>query len=372
VPDDIQRATLAQASLYAEESRVHEWKRRIAAAMDQRIRQGAALKDVVQARAEEVQVDRGERRRSIAEEWFELRSRLDAALRQVRADSVWAERVDAVQQRARELAARSFDESLFHVVHEAEHFSEKYSAQHALMTLLIAENAATLLGFEPDEITSLGRAALTMNVAMHRLQDLLALTEFAPTPEQRREIDQHPQRGAAQLTAAGLQDKLAVEVVAFHHHQANAALPLAALAPAQRLARLLRRVDLFGAKISRRASRAAMSPIQAAREACLGSSGTPDEIGGALLKTVGIYPPGSFVELASGEVGVVIARGRRANLPLVAGLVSASGNVFADPPLRDTLDRRHAVKGAVLAARVKVRFAHDKVLALAANAQRLH
>jgi hypothetical protein len=59
-------------------------------------------------------------------------------------------------------------------------------------------------------------------------------------------------------------------------------LPLADLAPDRALAQLLRRVDIFCAKISRRANRAPMSPVQAAREACLGPDGKPDEIGGAL------------------------------------------------------------------------------------------
>jgi hypothetical protein len=102
----------------------------------------------------------------------------------------------------------------------------------------------------------------------------------------------------------------------------------------------------------------------AAREACLGSDGQPDEVGGALLRAVGLYPPGSFVELASGEVGIVVSRGRRANLPLVAALVSASGNLHPEPVLRDTLDRRHVVKAAVAPERVKVRLVHERVLSL--------
>jgi hypothetical protein len=44
-----------------------------------------------------------------------------------------------------------------------------------------------------------------------------------------------------------------------------------------------------------------------------------------LLKAVGLYPPGSFVELASGEVGIALARGRRANLPVMASLGAAGG-----------------------------------------------
>jgi len=64
-------------------------------------------------------------------------------------------------------------------------------------------------------------------------------------------------------------------------------------------------------------------------------------------------------------VGIVVARGRRANLPQVAALVSPSGNVYSEPMLRDTLDRRHAVKAAVAPERVKVRLVHEKLLALA-------
>ncbi|MEY3252593.1 MAG: hypothetical protein RL227_1566, partial [Pseudomonadota bacterium] len=157
-----------------------------------------------------------------------------------------------------------------------------------------------------------------------------------------------------------------------HHDADTDGEPLSGQSTARRLARLLRRVDIFSANISRRMSRPAMSPLMAARQACLGADGQPDEIGGALLRAVGLYPPGSFVELVSGEVGIVVSRGRRANLPLVAVLVSASGNVHAEPMLRETLDRRHAVKAAVAPDRVKVRVMHDKVLALAAAASRLH
>ena len=107
-----------------------------------------------------------------------------------------------------------------------------------------------------------------------------------------------------------------------------------------------------------------MSPVQAAREACLGVGGLPDEIGGALLKAVGLYPPGSFVELVSGEIGIVVARGRRANLPFVAALVSPSGTPLGEPALRDTIDRRHAVRAAVPPNQVKVRPQHERLLAL--------
>ncbi|MFN9745131.1 MAG: hypothetical protein ACK57B_05760 [Betaproteobacteria bacterium] len=205
-------------------------------------------------------------------------------------------------------------------------------------------------------------------MAITRLQDHLATVQGPPTAEQRREIAGHAERGAAMLAAAGLDDAVATEAVRLHHYASAEGRPLQEQPAARQVARLLRRADIFGVKISRRGSRAAMSPLAAARGACLGPDGQPDEIGSALLRAVGLYPPGSFVELASGEIGIVVARGQRANLPLVAALVSASGGVYSEPVLRQTHDRRYAVKSAVPPQRVKVRFQHDGVLALAAGA----
>ena len=367
VADERLRQELLQTPLFAEEHHCAEWQRRLNAAMDQRLREGAALKDVVAARPDTAPREVAARSLSTGDAWFELRSRLDAVLRDVGPGTDWLARLDELHARGRALLQRRADESLYHFVCEAVHFSERYSAHHAWMTLALAEQTAAVLGWPQAQIDSLGRAALTMNVAITRLQDHLATVRVPPTIEQRREIAGHAERGAALLAAAGLGDAVAVEAVRLHHDAHAEGRPLKEQPPARQVARLLRRADIFGVKISRRGSRAAMSPLAAARGACLGPDGQPDEIGSALLRAVGLYPPGSFVELASGEVGIVVARGRRANLPLVAALVSASGSVYSEPVPRETLDRRYAVKTAVPPQRVKVRFQHDKVLALASG-----
>jgi hypothetical protein len=67
------------------------------------------------------------------------------------------------------------------------------------------------------------------------------------------------------------------------------------------------------------------------------------------------------VELASGEIGIVVAHGQRANLPPVAAMVSASDNVNVEPVLRETRDRRFAVKAAVPPQRITVHFQRDDV-----------
>ncbi len=74
--------------------------------------------------------------------------------------------------------AKRPDGSLYYLVFEAGHSTVKYSCSHALLTLLICEQAAPLLGWSQAWVDSVGRAALTMNVAMMRLQDQLAASQL--------------------------------------------------------------------------------------------------------------------------------------------------------------------------------------------------
>ena len=81
-----------------------------------------------------------------------------------------------------------------------------------------------------------------------------------------------------------------------------------------------------------------------------------------LLKVLGLYPPGTFVELANGEMGVVVARGAKAHTPVVAALRRADGSLMAHPMRRDTQQRAHAVQRGLATRELKVRVQHLRVL----------
>ena len=359
-----QLVELMHAELYADEHESSEWRRRLGGAVDVMFRQNASLTKIAEARPESARDRASKVEHSIADQWTEVVLVLDAALRDLRADSDWKTRLLAAQDRALRLADRRLDASLYHLIFTAGHSMEHYSCHHSLLCLLIARQTALTLGWDEARVASLGLAALTMNVAMRRLQDLLAIGERAVNAEMRAEIDSHAERSAQMLEAAGVTDRSCIEIVRKHHDDSQRAQPFDALDELQQATRALRRVDVFAAKLSRRATRAPMSPVQAAREACIGADGRPDEIGAALLKSVGLYPPGSFVALTNGEIGIVIARGRRANLPVVAALVSGSGTAFGTPMVRDAVDPRYAVKAAVPSSAVKVRPPHEQLMAL--------
>ena len=238
-----------------------------------------------------------------------------------------------------------------------------YSTTHAMLVAVIADLAARHLPGVPEaHRAALRCAALTMNISMTALQDVLAQQLAPPNAQQRLQIDQHAERGAALLAASGVRDALWIEAVR-HHHDAPPG-PLAELPAGQQLARLIKRADIFAARLSPRRRRSALSGAAAAKAVYLDERQQPDEAGAAIVKATGIYPPGSYVRLASNETAVVMRRGNRANEPLVAGVIGRSGTPIAEPALRDTRIAQHAVTAGVAPGDVKLRLNLERLLRL--------
>lgn len=268
-------------------------------------------------------------------------------------EGAWVSLIDGVGRRIRTLVERDADMALYLQVQSAQRVQDHYSSQHALFCAVVVDLCLHHLNVGDAERQSAALATLTMNLSMMELQNELIHRERTPTLDQRRVIDGHAQAGAQLLRQVGVQDPVWLEIVELHHTDPPPETGYEALSPTQRLASVVRRVDVFTAKMSSRRFRAGMPATLAARAACLGPDGRPDVVGSAVIKSLGMYPPGSYVKLASGEVAVVTRRGVKANEPVVASLVGRDGRPLAAATPRDTADRSHAVAGIVRPADVR-------------------
>lgn len=291
----------------------------------------------------------GERVGVAVQELLQLLGRLSA---ESAAALQWPQRLQALQQRLSSLASRAPDELLFVLIAGAGRLQPRYGLHHALATAAIVEQAGAVLGWPEHERRAVGLAALTMNLSIVELQDDLAHRERTLTVEQRQALAAHPARSAARLAELGVDDALWLDTVAWHHQPPDASS--AAQDGAERLAALLRRVDVFLAKMSPRAARPGLPATQAARDACLGADGRPDLFGAAILKTLGLYPPGSLVTLHGGETAVVWQRGARLEQPLVLAIAGADRQPYARPLLRRTAEAPHAIRGSAGRAEARI------------------
>jgi len=192
-----------------------------------------------------------------------------------------------------------------------------------------------------------------MNLSMIELQGRLAVQAVPLTVDQRSAIHEHPVKSAEMLRAAGVADEAWLAAVEQHHEVIDGTGYPNRRTDVNELAQALHYVDVFTAKLSARSSRVALAPNVAAREIFTGSAGHP--LAAALVKEFGIYPPGCFVRLASGEIAIVIQRGETVTTPVVASLSNAAGQAMMRPQRRETGDKANAIVTLVGDADVKVR-----------------
>jgi HD-GYP domain-containing protein (c-di-GMP phosphodiesterase class II) len=293
--------------------------------------------------------------------WADLQLRLHNLLKDPQADG-FLTRLEALRAEAVERLRRHPDQSLLLLVHEASQEIVQYTARHALLCMALCELAADRLDWPMDHLEALGRAALTMNLSLGLLQDRLAQQREGLSVDQRRQLSGHGERAAELLSGLGVTDTLWLTAVRLHHDSAPG--PLSSRAEPERLARLLQRIDMFAAHLSPRTSRKAQAGAQASRAIFLDEAKQQDEAGAALIKAVGLYPPGTLVRLANGEEGIVLKRGAIATDPLVAALIGKSGAPLTEPVPRDTRLASQAVVASLAPHELRLRLSVDKLMRL--------
>ena len=251
------------------------------------------------------------------------------------------------------LAERYPDKVLFQILRHDQTRLQSYGVSHSLHCAAVCCLTGKRMGWDENERRMLVSAAMSMNLSMIELQGRLAVQSVPPTPDQRAAIVAHPAKSAEMLRAGGVTDKLWLDAVEQHHELTDGNGYPSRRTDVAEFAQALHYVDVFTAKLSARSSRIALPPNVAARAIFTGSAGHP--LAAALVKEFGIYPPGCFVRLASGETAIVIHRGPSVNTPIVACMTNRNGDPLPQHIKRDTAQKESAIVALVPDADVMVR-----------------
>lgn len=301
--------------------------------------------------------------------WSDLESGLGVILTSPGSTQEFAHRVVQYDRWMQGLMQRDPDVGLYLLFQLASNSPVGYSASHALVCAVLCHMIATELAIAPKERDSLVRAALTMNIAMTSLQDTLASQTEKPTKEQQDAIRAHSIKGAMMLANLGVADDTWLDIVSSHHDDSADRADLRLVPPATRLTRILKVVDRYSAMISPRMSRAGRSATESARAIMANVSAKTDEIGHAMVRAVGLCPPGTYVRLDNDELAVVVRRSSTANQPYVAIVSRATGELLPAPRLHSTAQRDPRIRAALAASAVRARLNHFHILQLGAYAQ---
>ncbi len=300
--------------------------------------------------------------------WSDLEAGLGIILGSPSSVQEFEQRVWQYDRWMQNMLQRDTDVGLYLLFQLASNSPVGYSASHALICAVLCHLIARELGLAQPERNSLVHAALTMNIAMTTLQDQLATQVDRPNAAQYDAIRAHPVKGGMMLANIGVVDEQWLDVVTGHHDEGADNGELMEVTPSVRLARIVRIVDRYAAMISPRKTREGRSATDSVR-AVIGESGDRgEEVGNALVRVVGLCPPGTYVRLDNGEIAVVMRRSGKPNHPHVAIVLSETGQLVGQPRLHRTTQGGPLIRSSLAASSVRARLNHHLILRLGAYA----
>ncbi|MBP6901107.1 MAG: hypothetical protein KBC73_13520 [Burkholderiaceae bacterium] len=294
--------------------------------------------------------------------WDRSLQQIESTLHHAACDG-FVEALDQATPAVLALVERDKDLAIFQVLRQEGNAFVQYGIQHATHAAITSLLVAQRLGWSRDEAVRAFKVALTMNVSMFELQGELAQQTEPMSEAQRDAVRAHPDFSRLMLEMTGVTDEDWLRAVAEHHEAPDGSGYPGRLKEISPIADLVRRADVYTAKLSPRASRAAIAADQAGRQMFMQDPGHP--MTAALVKEFGVYPPGCFVRLVSGECGMVVRRGATVTTPLVAVMTLPSGQALRQPQRRDTAQPGSTIQAVIGGHMLAADMPPEKLLLLA-------
>lgn len=212
---------------------------------------------------------------------------------------------------------------------------DEYTFYHSVNTCILALAVGRMIGIGKEHLVPIGVGAVLHDIGKTAVSPTVLNYPGRLDEEQWKEITIHPQEGALAIMAAGGPGHEISATVAFEHHARFDGAGYPSITRHQRphvYSRLVSIVDTYDAITTRRSYRRAETPNHALN-ALLLSAGTgydPDLVR-TFIDMMGIYPPGSILELGSGATAVVVSKSSEPGGPLDALLVRDPSGRDIDP-----------------------------------------
>jgi len=227
---------------------------------------------------------------------------------------------------------------------------KEYACFHNIAVAILCELVSDRLGISTEGRLTLLCAALTANLGMHELHDDLHQHKGPLRAEQKLSIQNHPEESVALLQKVGVNDQKWLTAVLQHHERMDGKGYPQQLSFEKicNEAKLIGLADMYSAKVSHRGDRGAIPSKEVLKELFAKKDRQYDEqLALVFIKEMTIFPPGSFVRLANGDIALVIKRKPDSMWPWVASLVTPRGGPYATPMRRDSAQEQFQIKEMV-------------------------
>jgi HD-GYP domain-containing protein (c-di-GMP phosphodiesterase class II) len=188
---------------------------------------------------------------------------------------------------------------------------DAYTAEHCLRVGIYAITFGRYLGMTEGDLEVIGLCGMLHDIGKMKVDSAILNKPGALTDEEFAEIKRHPEYGFELLKNGDEEVEHVVLDSTLHHHERMNARGYPHGLPGHEISRfskIVAIVDVFDAITSDRCYRAGMSTADALEVLYKGREEQFDaEMVETFIRMVGLYPPGTLVELNNGEVALVVA-----------------------------------------------------------------
>lgn len=231
------------------------------------------------------------------------------------------------------------------LMHDAPH-----GLAHPLHAAILCEVASARMGKGPLERFPIVAAALTHDLGMYEIQETLYHQQTPLTQEQDHIIKSHPRRGYELIKRQGITESRWLDPVLSHHERMDGSGYPDGLTGDQLSyeTKMMAIADCYSAMIRPRAYRSRILPREALKELFQSRGSTIDaELAGLFVNVLGVFSPGSLVELNNGLIGIVRNRTDNLAAPDVAVIANNNGKLLDNPRVLSTDNPEFSIKGMI-------------------------
>lgn len=199
---------------------------------------------------------------------------------------------------------------------------------HSLNVAVLSIMLGKKIKLTASEMHELGVGALFHDIGKNQIEKKIIKKKLPLTKAEQAIIQLHPQYGVEILTKSGVRDAATLRAVMEHHEASNGAGYPAHLKGDQisKFARIIRIVDYYDNLCNNPDAKARLTPYEALSQMYTKLKNQIDmELFSIFIRSMGIYPPGTVVQLSNGETGIVITI--NPNNPLKPSLLLYDPNI---------------------------------------------
>ena len=231
---------------------------------------------------------------------------------------------------------------------------------HVMSTTVLSLSVGMSLGLNRKHLLRLGLCAMHTDVGETQLPEELMEKPGQFSPRERNQMETHTVRGFVHLlnTHGFNAHTLERAVVSLEHHlnyDLEGGYPAVRRGELHLFSRIVAITDTYNALLADRPHRPSFAPDQAVKIIARGAGTRFDPVlAKVFLASIGNYPPGSLVELSTGEVSVVYGSGsgdRPMDRPKVVLVLDERGKEILPPrvvDLHDKIPGRRAYKRSIV------------------------